>query len=41
MTLDDVTAEQVATFGQKLGSSPMKRPAQPEEVSPALCVFGK
>jgi NAD(P)-dependent dehydrogenase (short-subunit alcohol dehydrogenase family) len=35
MTLDGVTAEQVATFGQKLGSSPMKRPAQPEEVSPA------
>ncbi len=32
---DGVTAEQVATFGQKLGSSPMKRPAQPEEISPA------
>ena len=30
-----VDAEQVATFGKKLGSSPMKRPAQPEELSPA------
>lgn len=30
-----VTAEEVSTFGQKLGSSPMKRPAQPEELSPA------
>lgn len=32
---DGVTAEQVSTFGQKLGSSPMQRPAQPEEISPA------
>lgn len=30
-----VTAEEVATFGQQLGSSPMQRPAQPEEVSPS------
>jgi len=30
-----VTAQQVATFGDKLGSSPMKRPAQPEEISPS------
>ena len=29
-----VTAEDVATFGKGLGSSPMERPAQPEEISP-------
>jgi NAD(P)-dependent dehydrogenase (short-subunit alcohol dehydrogenase family) len=32
---EGVTAEEVATFGKKLGSSPMERPAQPEEVSPS------
>lgn len=32
---EGVTAEEVATFGKGLGSSPMDRPAQPEEVSPS------
>lgn len=31
-----VTAEDVSTFGEGLGSSPMNRPAQPEEVSPSF-----
>ena len=31
-----VTAEEVAQFGKKMGSSPMGRPAQPEEISPAF-----
>lgn len=30
-----VTGEEVAQFGKKMGSSPMGRPAQPEEISPA------
>ncbi|MFA9462355.1 SDR family oxidoreductase [Thiohalorhabdus methylotrophus] len=30
-----VSAEEVASFGQGLGSSPMGRPAQPEEVAPS------
>lgn len=33
---EGATAEEVATFGKKLGSSPMERPAQPEEVSPSF-----
>jgi NAD(P)-dependent dehydrogenase (short-subunit alcohol dehydrogenase family) len=30
---EGATADQIATFGQGLGSSPMGRPAQPEEIS--------
>lgn len=32
---EGATADEVASFGQGLGSSPMGRPAQPEEVSPS------
>lgn len=34
-----VDAQDVATFGQELGSSPMGRPAQPEEIAPSFVFF--
>ncbi len=34
-----VDAEQVAKFGKNLGSSPLGRPAQPEEIAPSYVFF--